>query len=71
MRQYELRPRPKPLATHNAAVTADRAPVDPVAADTMEDRIIDNAAVAVARQPVVDARARAVASSTRTRSARW
>lgn len=74
MHQHECRPRPKPLAAHNAAVAAGRAPVEPVVADMMEDRIIDAAAVAVApvaRQPVVDARARAVASSTRSGSARW
>lgn len=69
MSQHEPPSRLEPLAVHNGAVAADRAPVDLVVADTMKDQIMDDAAVAVARQPTADVRARAVASSARSRNA--
>ncbi|NUM53791.1 MAG: MmgE/PrpD family protein [Candidatus Hydrogenedentes bacterium] len=57
-------PREEQLAWKIAAVANDRAPIDPAAQDMVVNRIIDNAAVALAainRRPVASARSQAVA----------
>src|SRR5687767_2354355 len=57
-------PRPELLAWKIACVAADEAPVEPLVADMIVNRVIDNAGVAVAglaRHPAANARAQALA----------
>jgi 2-methylcitrate dehydratase len=63
-RSREQLPREEQLAGRIAAVAADPVPVGPAVAEMIGNRVIDNAAVAVAalgRRPVVSARAQALA----------
>lgn len=60
----ETLPREEQLAWKLAAVAADPVPVEPAVADMIANRIIDNAAVAIAainRRPVRNARSQALA----------
>ncbi|CCG08630.1 MmgE/PrpD family protein [Pararhodospirillum photometricum] len=67
VRSEEGLPRDQQLAWKMAEVAADPTPVEPEVVEMIINRVIDNAAVAVAslaRRPVINARAQAVAHRT-------